>query len=163
MRYNILSPPRNDSLDWRLASPLLAKSLSQHLCEAFLDSCCSHLPAFTYFHDRLPNFRGDLSQLHASAKVSIAAFCAIGARASPHSALLGIASAPDDARIHPQAPLLNAGSRRENACTVLLGQAHTLCYEAGLVDVATRDNLAAILAMMQMTICAFPLPSLCSA
>lgn len=52
---------------------------------AFLESCCSHLPAFNWFHSRLPDFRGDLSNLSGSAKVSIAAFSAIGARASPHS------------------------------------------------------------------------------
>ncbi|KAK4702835.1 hypothetical protein P7C70_g3383, partial [Phenoliferia sp. Uapishka_3] len=141
-----------DSLDWRLATPQMARSLSQHLCDAFFESCCFLLPAFTYFRSRLPDYRADPAQLDAQEKISIAVFCAVGARASPHSALLGIAASPDDSRDHPQAPLLSAGERRQNACSVLLSKAHTLCFEQGVEDEATEENLAALLALMQMSI-----------
>lgn len=68
-------------------------------------------------------------------------------------ALLGIAAVPDDSRDHPQAPLLSAGERRQNACSVLLSKALSLCYEQGVEDEATEENLAALLALMQMSIC----------
>lgn len=75
-------------------------------------------------------------------------------------ALLGIATYPDDSIDHPEAPLLNAGTRRQSACDALVAQALTLGYEEGLVDVPTRDNLAALLALIQMMMCepsrAFP-------
>lgn len=66
-------------------------------------------------------------------------------------ALLGIKASPDDARDHPEAPLLSAGTRRQSACHVLLAQAHSLCFEQGLMDEAKIENLAAVLALMQMT------------
>lgn len=72
------------SVDWRLATPQMAKSLSQHLCDAFFESCCFVLPTFSYYRARLPEYR-DLTDIDASTKVAIAAFCAVGARASPHS------------------------------------------------------------------------------
>lgn len=96
----------------------------------------------------------------------------MGARASPHSvrrfglvtsdlrrgglifaytqAVLGIEAFPSDARDHPEAPLLSAGTRRQSACSTLLQQAHTLGFEHGLMDEPTVDNLAGLLALMQM-------------
>lgn len=140
------------SLDWRLAGSEMAISLSRSLTSAFFDSCCSHLPAFTYFRARLADYSSPTPSANSPllSKSAIAAFCAIGARASPHSALLGIISAPDSN--HPLAPLVMAGSRRENACIVLLQQAHTSAFETGLSDEATTENLACLLAMMQMSI-----------
>lgn len=68
-------------------------------------------------------------------------------------ALLGIAASPDDSRDHPEAPLLSAGTRRENACRGLLHKALALCFQQGVEDDATEENLAALLALMQMAIC----------
>ncbi|ORY62706.1 hypothetical protein BCR35DRAFT_326679 [Leucosporidium creatinivorum] len=137
------------SVDWRLATPQMAKSLSQHLCDAFFTSCCVLLPAFSYYRDKMPQYRGE-QNLPSSTKVAIASFCAVGARASPHSAVLGIEAFPSDARDHPEAPLLSAGTRRQSACSTLLQQAHTLGFEHGLMDEPTIDNLAGLLALMQM-------------
>lgn len=152
---------------------------------AFFDSCCAFMPAFKYFRTRLSDYQGDPGQLPPAAKVrsqppcppqsltswqvAIATFCAIGARASPHSvrpclalcsnanlldaqAVLGISAGPTDSRDHPDAPLLNAGTRRQSACTVLLAQAHALSFEQGLMDEATIENLAALVALTQMSI-----------
>jgi len=65
-------------------------------------------------------------------------------------AVLGIEAFPSDARDNPQAPLLSAGTRRQSACSTLLQQAHTLGFEHGLMDEPTIDNLAGLLALMQM-------------
>lgn len=67
-------------------------------------------------------------------------------------AVLGISAAPTDSHDHPDAPLLNAGTRRQSACTVLLAQAHALSFEQGLMDEATIENLAALVALTQMSI-----------
>lgn len=180
------------SVDWRLATPQMAKSLSQHLCDAFFTSCCVLLPAFSYYRVKMPQYKDGLDlpdstkvrswwSIHGeralsltceTAQVAIAAFCAVGARASPHSvsflrriqvmapsltpfddhqqAVLGIEASPSDAHDHPQAPLVSAGARRHSACAVLLQQAHSLSFEHGLMDEPTVDNLAGILALMQM-------------
>lgn len=82
--------------------------------------------------------------------MAIAAFCAIGARASPHSAVLGIEAFPSDARDNPNAPLLSAGTRRQSACAVLVSRAHAQGFEQGLMDEATMESLAALLALVQM-------------
>lgn len=100
-----LSDIGHGSADWRLATPQMAKSLSQHLCDAFFTSCCVLLPAFSYYRVKMPQYKDGLdlpdstkvrwwwpiygerglSLTCGTAQVAIAAFCAVGARASPHS------------------------------------------------------------------------------
>ncbi|KAM0791682.1 hypothetical protein ACM66B_003957 [Microbotryomycetes sp. NB124-2] len=140
----------HSSLDWQLATPVMAKSLSQHLCEAFFDSCCFLLPAFSYYRHQLESSL-DLDSVPEPTKlqVAIAAFCAIGARASPHSALLGIEASDDPDKSGQR--LSSAGARRHSACQVLVDQAHLLSYKQALADETTVDSLAALLALLQMT------------
>ncbi|GAA6027174.1 hypothetical protein JCM8097_002455 [Rhodosporidiobolus ruineniae] len=141
------------SLDWRLAMPQLATSLSRHLTEAFTESCCFLLEPYNFFRSgatmnellRLPD-----EGLTPAQKVSLAAFCAVGARTSPHSAVLGISIHPSDTIAHPKAPLLSAGTRRQNACKALIEQAGRLNYEAGTMEHATAENLAALMTMLQL-------------
>jgi len=61
------------SVDWRLATPQMAKSLSQHLCDAFFTSCCVLLPAFSYYREKMPEFINE-KDLPSSTKVSDACF-----------------------------------------------------------------------------------------
>lgn len=86
------------SVDWRLATPQMAKSLSQHLCDAFFESCCFVLPSFSYYRDRLPAYR-NATNVAPSTKVAIAAFCAVGARASPHSVSVHASLIADDTHL----------------------------------------------------------------
>jgi hypothetical protein len=71
----------------------------------------------------------------------------------PSQALLGIEQFPGDATDHPGAPLLGAGTRRQNACEKLVQHALALGYEHGAMDHATMDNIAALLALVQMSMC----------
>lgn len=109
--------------------------------------------------------------------MAIAAFCTIGARASPHSvscrdskfiayfcsiylsffiqAVLGIElahSTPNNAPGPTSALLLSAGTRRQNACSKLLNQAHTLSHEESIMDEVSEENLAALMALVQLAI-----------
>lgn len=68
-------------------------------------------------------------------------------------AVLGITISPDDERSHPNAPLLSAGTRRQSACMAFLAQAHQACFESSLAEEVSVENLAAILSLMQMSIC----------
>ncbi|SCZ95259.1 BZ3500_MvSof-1268-A1-R1_Chr11-2g03389 [Microbotryum saponariae] len=161
------------SVDWRLATPQLARSLTQHLCEgsfsrsacyacyarpnlttvpcslivrsAFFSSCCFQMPSFDFFRASIPQYQ-QVDKLPGPIQVAIAAFCAVGARASPHSAVLGIAAAPDDGQSDPD---LSAGSRRQSACQALVAQAHSLCYDHGLLEDASVETLAALIALTQ--------------
>ena len=111
-----------DSLDWRLAEPHMASSLSRHLCDAFADSCCFLLPTWEFFRTRMGDFlSGREDQLSAAQRVrphvplpracrsgedsrsrrlqvALTTFCAIGARSSPHSVRPYLAAAALDAR-----------------------------------------------------------------
>ncbi|SCV71196.1 BQ2448_2784 [Microbotryum intermedium] len=159
------------SLDWRLATPQMAAALSRHLCDgesiiaspyvcsqltrtsdaqAFFESCCFLLPTYTYFRSRKAELQMDERLLSPSAKVAVAAFRAVGARTSPHSALLGILIEAKDSRDHPDAPLLSAGTRRESACTNFLKQAHQLCFDEGLAEEASIENVGSLMTLMQM-------------
>ncbi|KDE09871.1 hypothetical protein MVLG_00269 [Microbotryum lychnidis-dioicae p1A1 Lamole] len=133
------------SVDWRLATPQLARSLTQHLCEAFFSSCCFQMPSFDFFRASIPQYQ-QVDKLPGPIQVAIAAFCAVGARASPHSAVLGIAAAPDDGQSDPD---LSAGSRRQSACQALVAQAHSLCYDHGLLEDVSVETLAALIALTQ--------------
>ncbi|SCV73437.1 BQ2448_7363 [Microbotryum intermedium] len=158
------------SVDWRLATPQLARSLTQHLCEAFFSSCCFQMPSFDFFRASMPQYQ-QVDKLAGPIQVAIAAFCAVGARASPHSVslapvvkvsgprsaahlrlnflqgVLGIAAAPDDGQSDPD---LSAGTRRQSACQVLVAQAHSLCFDHGLLEDVSLETLAALIALTQM-------------
>jgi hypothetical protein len=75
-------------------------------------------------------------------------------------ALLGITISPEDERSHPNAPLLSAGTRRQSACMAFLAQAHQACFESSLAEEVSVENLAAILSLMQMSICELGAPLL---
>ncbi|KAL8290343.1 hypothetical protein RQP46_002601 [Phenoliferia psychrophenolica] len=78
------------AINWKLALPAMAKELTLHL----IDSCFARLPAFTALIERLQPYNMD--SLEASPmQVTITVLCALGARSSPHSALLGI-TVPDN-------------------------------------------------------------------
>ncbi|GAA5959811.1 hypothetical protein JCM21900_001025 [Sporobolomyces salmonicolor] len=142
----------SQSIDWRLATPQMAASLSRHLCEAFFESCCFLLPAFEYFKPKSGDFLRDGDQLTTAGKVALTSFAAVGARTSPHSALLGISIKPEDTRDHPNAPLLSAGTRRQNACQVLLTKAHRISWDLGVMEHPTVENLAAVLSLLQLSL-----------
>ncbi|GAA5897072.1 hypothetical protein JCM8208_006161 [Rhodotorula glutinis] len=141
------------SLDWRLAEPHMASSLSRHLCDAFSDSCCFLLPTWEFFRTRMSDFLpGHEDRLSAAQRVALTTFCAIGARSSPHSAVLGISLKPEDTLEHPNAPLLSAGTRRQNACRALFDKAHSDNYESGTIETPTAENLATLLALLQLSL-----------
>lgn len=79
--------------------------------------------------------------------------CADFCLALASQAVLGITISPEDERSHPNAPLLSAGTRRHSACMAFLAQAHQACFESSLAEEVSVENLAAILSLMQMSIC----------
>ncbi|BGP31983.1 hypothetical protein JCM10296v2_003762 [Rhodotorula toruloides] len=141
------------SLDWRLAEPQMMSSLSRHLCLAFWESCCFLLPTYEFWKTRTDNLLAqDHEKLSPALRVALTSFWTVGARTSPHSAVLGIAIRPEDPVDHPNAPLLNAGNRRQTACTALFDKAHALNWEAGTMETPTVEALAALLAVLQMSL-----------
>jgi len=145
-----------NSLDWRLATPQMAKSLSQHLCDAFYESCCFLMPSFSYFRTHLPRFADPNGPLPRGGQAAIGAFLVIGARASPHSALLGLPASGTGAEAHPKvdssrADSLSAGARRQTACLTLFQRAHQAGFDSDVSDEANAENLATVLALFQMS------------
>lgn len=68
---------------------------------------------------------------------------------------MGIATNPEDSKDHPEAPLLSAGQRRQNACAKLIQRAYQAAFEGGLEDEPKVENLASLMAVMQLASCEF--------
>lgn len=139
------------SIDWRLARKALSASLCLHLVDSFFTSCCAYLPVFEPWHKRLLYVRDNIDKLSPATRVAVAGFCAMGARASPHSALLGLYVGDID--IWPTPPaVVEAGSRRELACQAIHNHAMDLCHRLEIAHDASVVNLETLLVEIQMLI-----------
>ncbi|GAA5973486.1 hypothetical protein JCM11641_006486 [Rhodosporidiobolus odoratus] len=137
--------------EWRIARSEMSRVLVIHLVQSFFASCCAYLPSFHGWDDRRQWILGNLDNIDPASRVAVAAFCAMGARASPHSALLGIplsSPSPADSFAYASA----AGVRREQACRALHLQAMDLVHLTGITLDATKENLEAMIVMAQMLI-----------
>ncbi|KAM0792606.1 hypothetical protein ACM66B_005267 [Microbotryomycetes sp. NB124-2] len=137
------------SAESRARHPELQRSFSLHLLEAFFGACCSSLPVFRPWHSRLPTLF-NLHDLDAPDRVAVATFCAIGARSTPHSALLGILDA-SEANADTTA-LASSGIRREQACRALNAEAIDLYEKLSIADDTSRKSLEATMTLMQSCI-----------
>ncbi|KAK4049491.1 hypothetical protein OIO90_005442 [Microbotryomycetes sp. JL221] len=140
------------SVDWQLARPAMASSLSLHLLEASQHSCCFHLPAFHTFSNRIGHLKTNLTRLDIQGEVIVAVLASLGARASPHSALIGVAG-PDLNIEKVKAPrdfVLTAGTRRENAWRALADRAVDLCSRSEILQRPSKDNIEILVACIQM-------------
>ncbi|KAK4053184.1 hypothetical protein OIV83_001919 [Microbotryomycetes sp. JL201] len=134
------------SAETRSRNPSLQRSFSLHLLEAFFAACCSSLPVFRPWHTRLPTLF-NLRDLDAPDRVAVAVFCAIGARSTPHSALLGIANAASETT--SPSTLAMSGIRREQACRALNAEAIDLFEKLSIADDTSEKTLNATMALMQ--------------
>lgn len=88
-------------------------------------------------------------------KCSVAVLAALGARASPHSQLLGVDTLCL-ANGTPSPPLfLYAGERREMACRQLESRARELCWSHGFFEHARIEHLDSTVGLVQLLICTF--------
>ncbi|KWU46055.1 hypothetical protein RHOSPDRAFT_32535 [Rhodotorula sp. JG-1b] len=139
------------SAEWTLARGAMAKMLAIHLVQSFFSSCCAYLPIFLPWHERKQWLLNNLDNLDPSSRVAAAVFCALGARASPHSAIVGIAlptPSPTDCFNEASA----AGYRREQACRSLSAQALELGYSLNIAADVSKQNLDTLMAVTQMLI-----------
>ncbi|GAA6048818.1 hypothetical protein JCM3770_003637 [Rhodotorula araucariae] len=146
-----LAPPSETDMDWKLARSAMAKMLVVHLVQSFFASCCAYLPAFDGWHTRRAWVLHNIDNLDPASRVAVAAFCAMGARASQHSAILGLSlrsPSPDDWFEQASA----AGERREQACRALHTQAMDLVHLLGLTYDVSRENLEALMVLTQLLI-----------
>ncbi|GAA5868608.1 hypothetical protein JCM1840_005505 [Sporobolomyces johnsonii] len=137
--------------DWRLARSAMARMLVIQLVQSFFNCCCAYLPSFHAWHTRRPSLLRNVDNLDPASRVAVAAFCAMGARASPHSALLGI-PVPSPHIGDEFSHASTAGIRREQACRALHTQALDLAHLLGIVHDSTRDNLEVLMVMVQLLI-----------
>ncbi|GAA5850537.1 hypothetical protein JCM8547_001907 [Rhodosporidiobolus lusitaniae] len=138
------------STDWRLALPTMASSLQVHLLDASMHSCCFHLPAFHAFAHDINFFKGNIDNLDLASQVVVSILASLGARASPHSALLGVAG-PDIENGKASLDLvLSAGQRRENAWRAIVNRATELCSKPDILQVPTARNAQTLVAFVQM-------------
>ncbi|GAA6038180.1 hypothetical protein JCM8097_005780 [Rhodosporidiobolus ruineniae] len=138
------------SSDWRLAIPTLASSLSIHLIDASMHSCCFHLPAFHAFAPEVRYFKENIDNLDLASQVVVGILTSLGARASPHSALLGVAG-PDIENGKASLDLVkSAGQRRENAWRAIVDRATELCSKPQILQVPTARNAQTLVAFVQM-------------
>lgn len=149
MRSNI----GEHSVDWKLAKPAMASSLTLHLLEASRHSCCFHLPAFHVFADRVGQLKSRLDSLDIQGEVIVTVLASLGARASPHSALIGVDG--PDLDIQKTTPIshefvLDAGSRREQAWKAIADRAVALCSTREILQVPSKQNVEILVALIQM-------------
>ncbi|GAA5983536.1 hypothetical protein JCM10908_000323 [Rhodotorula pacifica] len=138
------------SSDWRLALPTLATSLTLHLIDASMHSCCFHLPAFHVFSPEVNYFKANIDQLDIASQVIVGILTSLGARASPHSALLGIAGPDVENGEGSPEIVLSAGVRRENAWRAIVKRATDLCSSMEILQVPSARNAQTLVAFVQM-------------
>ncbi|KAM0752733.1 hypothetical protein T439DRAFT_323347 [Meredithblackwellia eburnea MCA 4105] len=141
----------HQAIDWRLAQGELARVLSVHLIDSFFTSCCAYLPVFEPWHARLNHLRSNIDQLDLPSQVAAAGFCQMGARASPHSSLLGI-TYPASQEYPSTDQAIEAGHRRHKACLNLSRYSHDLCNRLEIAIEPTSHNLEALMVKVQMSI-----------
>ncbi|BGP02972.1 hypothetical protein JCM10021v2_006694 [Rhodotorula toruloides] len=140
------------NVNWRLGEPILARSLTCHLLDAALHACCSKLPGIQPLAERIDEYKRNIDFLNPPQQCAVAVLCALGARASPHSQLLGIAT------VHlqdgtPSPPLyLYAGERREMACRQLEQRARELCWSHGFFNEPDLAQLDSMVGLVQLLI-----------
>lgn len=142
---------------YRTKIPIL-KGQEWQLSPAAKVSCsrsrCAFLLLTLFLKGRSASFsRGRGSHIHSLCPLSPLLFSLSELTSLISQALLGITISPDDEKSHPNAPLLSAGTRRQSACMAFLAQAHQACFESSLAEEVSVENLAAILSLMQMSIC----------
>ncbi|BGO93696.1 hypothetical protein NBRC10512_006577 [Rhodotorula toruloides] len=137
--------------EWRLARAWMSRTLIVHLILSFYNSCCAYLPAFSSWHDRRDWLINNVDNLDPASRVVATTFCAMGARASPHSAILGISlPSPNPTDCFEEASI--AGHHREAACRALHNHAFDLMHSLGILYDFSRENLEALLVLIQMLI-----------
>ncbi|GAA5853267.1 hypothetical protein JCM8547_000261 [Rhodosporidiobolus lusitaniae] len=147
------------SMTWRLGEDGMAMSLARHLLDAAYNACCSKLPGIAPLAGRIDHYKLNLDTLSPPEQCHVAVLCALGARASPHSQLIGM----DTIELQsggPSPPLyLYAGERREMACRHLEARARELCWQHGIIVEATLEHLDALVGLVQLLIYEEILPS----
>lgn len=135
------------SVDWQLARPAMAKSLTITLLEASMHSCCLHLKAFQSYRTRISYFCEHLDSLSPSEEAAVTILTSLGARASPHSALLGVAGPDIENGRSTLALNLSAGVRRENAWRKIVDRAVDQCSRLNILHVPTKENVETLVAL----------------
>ncbi|GAA6059053.1 hypothetical protein JCM10212_001278 [Sporobolomyces blumeae] len=138
------------SSDWRLALPSMASSLTVHLLDASMDSCCFHLPAFNIFNPQIASWKQNIESLDLASRVAVSVLTSLGARASPHSALLGVAGPDIENGRASHELVLSAGIRRENAWRAIVKQATDLGSKLEIIQVPSVINAQTLVAIVQM-------------
>ena len=105
-------------------------------------------------HDVLRHRCTFLASFSASLSRCCSPRCSLTRLDPVSQAVLGISLKPEDTLEHPNAPLLSAGTRRQNACRALFDKAHGDNYDAGTADTPSAENLATLLALLQLSLCA---------
>ncbi|GAA6017493.1 hypothetical protein JCM11491_006842 [Sporobolomyces phaffii] len=138
--------------NWRLGEPEIMRQLTIHLMEAATRACCANIPGIKPLADRVEFYKRNLEKLDAAGQCAVAVLCALGARASPHSALLGVATT-SLADGTPSPPLfLYAGERREMACRALERRAREVCWVNGMLESSNLSDLDSIIGLTQVLI-----------
>ncbi|GAA5940888.1 Zn(II)2Cys6 transcription factor domain-containing protein [Sporobolomyces koalae] len=149
-RFLLQSNLGESSSDWRLALPTMASSLTLHLLDASMASCCYHLPAFHVFNPHIMYYKQNIDTLDVASRAAVGILTSLGARASPHSALLGVAGPDIENGNASHELVLSAGVRRENAWRAIVKHATELCSKLEVMQVPSTINAQTLVAFVQM-------------
>ncbi|GAA5849047.1 hypothetical protein JCM9279_004706 [Rhodotorula babjevae] len=140
------------NVHWRIGQVEMARYLTCHLMDAALYACCSKLPGIKPLAERIGFYKTHLDTLDPAQQCAVAVLCALGARASPHSQLLGVSSIHlSDGTPSPPA-YLYAGERRELACRQLEARARELCWSHNFFQETEISMLDGMVGLVQLLI-----------
>lgn len=140
-----------------------------------MNSCCYHLPAFHVFNPHIAYYKENLNSLDVASRVRpvsnavpclrtcadqnsqkqavVGILTSLGARASPHSALLGVAGPDIENGNASHEVVLSAGVRRESAWRAIVKNATELCSKLEVLQVPSIINAQTLVAFVQMLMC----------
>ncbi|KAK4054962.1 hypothetical protein OIO90_003303 [Microbotryomycetes sp. JL221] len=132
-------------VDWKLVKPRLAEALTHHLLDTSTCCCCSRLTSFTPLIARVSTLKRKLTKLNHVEQAMVAVLCALGARSSPHSAILGIEVPGLSSGTADPELFLTVGTRREKACRSLLNRATDITWYGGMLSEAPCQESVEVL------------------
>ncbi|KAK4046324.1 hypothetical protein OIV83_006154 [Microbotryomycetes sp. JL201] len=115
-------------------------------------ACCSKLPSLKHLIDKIPKYKADLHALDPAGQLGVAVLCSLGARAVPHSALLGVPTQSLSDGSATPALYLSAGERREKAVRALEARANEIAWAGRVLQDDNWTNITVLAALTQLLI-----------
>ncbi|KAK4052634.1 hypothetical protein OIO90_004262 [Microbotryomycetes sp. JL221] len=138
--------------DAKMSKSVMADALTYSLLDASARACCSRLPSLKHLINNIQMYKHNLHRLDPAGQLGVAVLCSLGARAAPHSALLGVPTHTLSDGTATPALYLTAGERREKAVRALESRANEIAWAGKLLQEDKWSNLTVLGGLTQLLI-----------